>query len=233
MDAFEHTRITLSYVRQRTAEVILFYSGGKDSIVLLHMLSSVFARVHCVFMYFLPDLDQYKPFLAYVSQYPNTTLHQFPHWMTSQYLKHNFYCHPLPGTNIRVFKQADVEQKAREITGCQYIVFGHKKADSMNRRLMLQTYLLDSINENGQKVYPLSFWTKSHVKNYISIKQLIKPVEYGLQNSNGVDLSENVLVHLRKNFPSDLEKILNVFPLAGKILYEYDYRQQNAPASEI
>lgn len=233
MNAFEHTRLTLAYVKQRNPEVILFYSGGKDSIVLLHMLSSVFTRVHCVFMYFIPDLDQYKPYLSHVYNYPNAVLHQFPHWMTSQYLKHNYFCHPLPGTNIRVFKQSDVEQKAREITGCEYIFFGHKMADNLNRRLMLKTYQFDSINEVNKKVYPLSHWTKKNVKSYIQIKQLIKPVEYGIQNSNGVDLTENSLVHIRANFPSDLEKILNVFPLAGKILYEYDYRKQNASASEV
>lgn len=226
MNPFHHTAISLKYLRQKTPEVILFYSGGKDSLVLLDLLAPHFEKIHCVFMYFVKNLEHLEPFLAWVKHYPNAVLHQFPHWMTSYYMKHNFYSIPRPQNTVKAFKQIDIEKKAKEITGCDWIVFGHKQADSLNRRVMLRGYKFDCINEKGCKVYPLSLWNKRQVKSYIKMRRLITPIEYGGKNSNGLDLNLDVFLWLRKNFPSDLDKIYKVFPPSRQILFEYDYEQQ-------
>jgi len=226
MNPTKHAAIALKHLREQTPEVVLFYSGGKDSLVLLDLLAPHF-KVHCFFMYFVKNLRHLNFFLEWVKRYPNATLHQLPHWMVSYYIKHNYFSIPTPGRSIKALKQADIEGKAREISGCDWIVFGHKKADSMNRRIMLSTYKFDCINDKGKKIYPLALWTKRQVKSYIQINNIIKPIEYGAKNSNGLDLNIDVFLYLREFFPDDLEKIFNIFPLSRQILYEYDYEQRN------
>jgi 3'-phosphoadenosine 5'-phosphosulfate sulfotransferase (PAPS reductase)/FAD synthetase len=227
MTPYQHTAMTLKYLREQSPEVILFYSGGKDSVVLLDLISPYFDKIHCIFMDFVPDMDHLKPFKKWVERYKNAELTVFPHWMTSYYMKHNYYSFPRPGKKqIRVFKQVDVEEKAKKLTGCEWIVFGHKMADSMVRRLMLKGYKFNAINQSGKKIYPLSMWSKKQVVSYIEMKSLIKPVEYGRKNSNGLDLTLDVFLWLQKYHPGDLQKILNVFPLAEKILFEHEHTKK-------
>lgn len=225
LSAYKHTAVVLKHLRAQSSEVVLFYSGGKDSLVLLDLLAPHFNKIYCVFMYFIPDLQHLEPYLAWIKRYPNVELIQLPHWMTGYYMKHNFYSMHRPDSNLKAFKQVDVENKAKELTGCEWIVFGHKQADSMNRRLMLRGYTFDAINNKNKKVYPLSLWKKDQVKQYINLKRIIKPIEYGGKNSNGLDLNIDVFLYLREHHPDDLKRIFEVFPLSQQILFEHDYRQ--------
>lgn len=225
MNPFKHTSIVLKHLRAKSSEVVLFYSGGKDSLVLLDLLAPHFDKIYCVFMYFVPDLQHIEPHLTWINRYPNAELIRLPHWMTGYYMKNGYYSFHRPNDKLKAFKQVDVENKAKELTGCEWIVFGHKQADSMNRRLMLRGYTFDAINEKNKKVYPLSLWKKDQVKQYINLKRIIKPIAYGGKNSNGLDLNIDVFLYLRKNYPNDLEQIFKVFPLSQQILFEYDYNK--------
>lgn len=226
LSPFKHTTTVLKYLRAQSSEVILFYSGGKDSLVLLDLLAPHFDKIHCVFMYFVKDLQHIEPYLAYVKRYPNTQITQLPHWMTAYYIKNGFYSFFMPDKQIKNAKQADIENKAKKITGCDWIVFGQKQADSLNRRVMLRGYKFDAINDKNKKVYPLSLWNKEQVKSYLNMHRIIKPIEYGGKNSNGIDLNIDVFLYLRANYPEDLERIYKVFPLSRQILFEYDYKNR-------
>lgn len=230
MTPTQHLSVVIKYLLGNSREVILFYSGGKDSLVLLDILSKNFTKVHCVFMYFVKDLEHMRPYMNWVKRYENASLIELPHWMTSYYLKHGHMGHLRPeGDDIKSLRQADIEKEARRLTGCQWIVFGHKMADNMTRRIMLKGYTFDAINESLQKVYPLSHWSKGLCQSYIDGHKLIKPTAYGTKNSQGMDLTEDVLLFLRENYPNDLQKVLDVFPLSGKILFEYDYKTASSP----
>lgn len=158
INPFKHTAATLNYLRRQSPEVILFYSGGKDSLVLLDLMAPHFRKIYCVFMYLIKDLDHIQPFMSWVKRYNNAELYQYPHWILAHYLKSNFYCIPrsIDAPPIKIFKMADIEEKVRQKTGCEWIVYGNKQADSLNRRLMLRQYKFDAINEKNKKAYPLS-----------------------------------------------------------------------------
>lgn len=227
----KHTAVVLNYLRSQTSEVILFYSGGKDSVVLLDLLSKHFDKVYCVLMEFLPGLRHLQPGADWVKKYPNAELIRLQHWMTTYYMKHNYYCFPQTNKNFRALKLKDIEEKAKKLTGCQWIVFGHKKSDSMHRLLMLRGYKFDAINEKGKKVYPLAAWSKKLALRYIEVHDLFNPVKYSDKNAQGVDLTLDVFLWLRQHYPDDLEKIFKIFPFSRSILYEHDTK--NAPPSGI
>jgi sulfate adenylyltransferase subunit 2 len=229
---FEHSKIVLKYLRSKTSEVILFYSGGRDSIVLLDMMAAHFKHVHVVFMYFLPDMRVYTPYLNFVKKYNNITLYQYQHWNTINLLRAGYLCNA-HRVNVPNIKLKDIEQKAREDTGCEYMIFGYKRSDGLSRNIFLKTYLFNAINEKAKKAFPLAEWSQKDVSNYISSKNLLKPIVFRGQKTNGIGLNEKAMLLLRDRFPDDLQKVLKVFPYAEKILFEHDYRQQNTPTSKV
>lgn len=226
MNPFEHSKVCLKYLRERTNKVILFYSGGKDSLVLLDMLSSLFDEVHCVFMYFIKDLEHQQPLLIYPKRYPNVILHQLPHWMLSHYYQNDYYRFHRLEKNVPLLKLTDIEQNAKTLTGAEWVVNGAKRSDSLNRNLMLGTLKFNSIQEVSKRVYPLAEWKKKDVLAYMKANKIIKPVEYGIAKSNGVDLKLDVLLFLRKEYPGDYYKILIHFPFAEKLVFNHDYHEQ-------
>jgi sulfate adenylyltransferase subunit 2 len=99
-----------------------------------------------------------------------------------------------------------------------------KKADSLNRNVMLRGYAENGYEYNG-KVYPLASWKQKDVLSYMRIHKLPQPIRYTKNASGGVSLNEDCLVWCREHEPRDLARILKAFPLAERILFEYDSKQ--------
>lgn len=217
MNPMKHTLSVLDFLKSQTDNVILFYSGGKDSLVLLDILSKYF-KVNLAFMYFVPELYHIEKYISFAEKKYDVRCIKYPHWMLSQYFNDNYFRfhqkEPIP--NIKLY---DVINKAKSDFGCQYVVMGMKKADSLNRRLMLNTYFMEAINLDSRTYYPLSNWKKADCIAYIRQKRLPFPISYSVSNSSGMDLNKEVLLWLRKNEPNDYEKVLKQFPFAESIIY--------------
>lgn len=227
MNIYQHSQEIINSVREKTNRVILFYSCGKDSIALLDMLSKKFDEVICVFMYFVKDLDHINKYINFSKKvYPNTTFIQKPHYALSYIQRAGLFCTP---TKTRILKLSDIIQSVRLETGIDYVFIGNKQADNMNRRIMLRQYELQGISPQ-KLVYPLSLWKDKDVLKYIEKHKLPKPIQYGNKRSNGVTFDIDVFLYLRKNYPNDLQKILSVYPLSEKILFEYDQAQEREKA---
>lgn len=202
-------------ISQRTDRVLLFYSGGKDSIVLLDLLTPHFKEVVCVFMYFVKDLDHIDRYLSWATKrYSNVTMMQVPHWNLTYVLRSGTFCVPNP--RVKLMKLADVDKAVKLQTGIEYSFYGMKKADSLNRRLML----MSEGPVIGDKVYPLSDWTGKEVLAYMKQKKLPMPVRYSDKASGGVGFSPECYRWMKHNAPGDLEKVLRAFPLSEKILID-------------
>lgn len=227
MTPLEHTSVVINHIRKKSDKIICMYSGGKDSIVLLHMLSKTFREVHAVFMYFVKDLEHQQPFLRRAERFPNVVLHQYPHWMLSHYIKNaHLTFHKSHDDDISLMKAVHIEDAVKRKTGVEWLASGERRSDSLKRYVFLGMQKFDAIAEGRKHIYPLSHWTKKQVRTYIKMNRLPMPVDYGQKgNSTGINLDINTLLYLKKNYPNDLEKILKAFPFAGKILFEYEYEQ--------
>lgn len=218
MTLLEKTYKSIDQISDLSDLAMLFCSLGKDSIVLLDLIYPKFDRIVCVFMYFVPDLDHINRWINWVNaKYPKIEFVQVPHWNLSYILRSGMYCVPNP--KVKLIKLADVVKSMQLKYGIEHVFLGMKKADSMNRRLMLNTY---SDNESNGKVYPLSDWTQKDILAYMKQKQLPEPVRYSLKASSGVGFNIDCFLWLRENYPDDLRKIFKVFPMSERILFEYD-----------
>ena len=197
MNIYQHTQQVIDTVKAKTNRVLLFYSCGKDSIALLHWCAQNFDEVVCVFMYFVKDLEHIN--------------------------KSGLFCTP---QNTRILKLSDIIQSVRLETQIEYVFLGMKQSDSMNRRIMLRQYEMQAISPT-KLVYPFSLWKDKDVLRYISNNRLPKPIQYGNKKSNGITFDLDVYLYLREHYPNDLQKILDVYPLSEKILFDYDQKNKN------
>ena len=198
----ERTYSYIDLVRQKTDGVLLFLSLGKDSLVLLDMIYPKFERIVCVFMYFVKGLEHIERWVGWVkAKYPKIEFVQVPHW------------------NL-----ADVVKAMQLKYGLYYTFLGMKKADCMNRRLMLKGYEVNGY-ENNSMCYPLADWTQKDILSYMKQNGLPEPVRYSLKASSGVGFNLDCMLWLEKNYPQDLQKIYKVFPMAERILWEHKQKQ--------
>lgn len=212
----------ISLIRKETEGVILFNSMGKDSLVLLDLLYPHFPRIVSVFMYFVQGLEHIERYIRWVQvKYPRVEMIQTPHWNLSHVYRAGMYC--LPNPSQKLYKLSDVVEQMRERTGLYYTFLGMKKADGMNRRLMLNQYEEKGYQNNGL-VYPLADWTQRDILAYMRQNRLPEPVRYSHNATGGVTFNKECYLWMRDNAPRDLAKMLEAFPMSERILYEHDHR---------
>ena len=211
---------TIDLIRDKSDEALLFCSLGKDSLVLLDLIYPRFRRVVCVFMYFVPNLEHVNRWVNWVkARYPNVEFVQIPHWNLTHILRNGLYCVPNP--NVKILTLSDVVNAMQLRFGIYYSFLGMKKADSMNRRLMLQGLESSGYESNGL-VCPLSDWTQKDVLSYMRQRSIPMPVRYSKNASGGVGFNIECFLWMRENYPQDLDRITKAFPMSERILFEYD-----------
>ena len=218
----------INKVAKSSERAILFHSGsGKDSIALLDLLSPRFKEVVCVYMYVVRDLSHINRYINYsINKYPNVKFIQIPHFAVYSYIKNSYMGHEC-NPEQKLYSMDNLTELVREKYNIEWAFFGFKMSDSLNRRCMLKTYDMNAINEKTKKCYPLSEYKNKEILNYIKKEDLVRPEKYGKSQSSGTDISDiNYLLFLRNKYPSDLNKVLTEYPLAERLLFEYDYEHK-------
>lgn len=216
---------TISMVASQTDHALLFYSCGKDSIMLLDLMAPHFKKISLCFMYFVKGLSHCDKYLNFSkSKYSNVEILQVPHFSLTNVRREGLYCNPEP--NIKIMKLSDIDQYARQKTGSNWSFYGMKKSDGLNRRLMLNGYGEIPVNTGTQKAYPIADFKNQDVLRYIKTNKLPTPVVYGQKQSNSVGFNIECLLWMQKNEPKDLETFFQRFPKAKQILFEHEYKEK-------
>lgn len=215
----------LDNLAAQTDSIIIMCSLGKDSLVCLDLAYPKFKRIVCVFMYFVKGLEHIERWINWLkARYPRVEFVQTPHWNLTYILHYGAYCVPQP--NVKLMKLADVVKSLRLSTGIFNVILGMKKADGMNRNLMLRGYA-DNHYTNAGMVYPLAEWTQKHVLSYMRQHALPAPVRYSLKASSGIGFNIDCLKWMQDNFPGDLRLIYKTFPLAERVLWEHNQQSES------
>lgn len=229
MNLLTPTMNSIKALSEKTDRVLLFHSAaGKDSIALLEMLSPHFKFIQCVFLYMVKDLDHINRYIKWAeNRYKNCKFIQTPHYAYYNLKKQGLYeSEQIPYSEWALSKIAD---KVTEETDIEHSVYGFKKNDSMNRRIMLNRYE-NFTNPQGTKLYPLADWSNRQVLAYIKKQRLINPLQYsklGNAKSQGTAIDDiGFLMWCKNNAPEDLKKIIAEFPDAERIIFEYEYQEK-------
>jgi 3'-phosphoadenosine 5'-phosphosulfate sulfotransferase (PAPS reductase)/FAD synthetase len=202
----------------RHDNVIVGFSGGKDSWCCLDLCMKVFKNVTAFFMYLIPDLECVEVELNKARQKYGITILQYPHWLLFRCIKYGTYCdgHWKNSQAIWEPKINDIHKAVIADTGINLICQGAKEADSMWRRRYF------TINKFEQIIYPLKKWQKIDVLSYLKINNIPLPDSSG-KNATGVDLSTPSLLWLYDNYPNDFKKLLQFFPYAEAVVKRREY----------
>lgn len=218
--------------REISDECLLMCSLGKDSLVMLDMVYPRFRRVVCVFMYFVRGLEHIERWVRWVkARYPRVEFVQIPHWCLTYVLRSGLYCVAQP--KIRLMNLRSVVDSLKAKYGIGLCFVGFKKADSLNRRLMLNDILSkrgaagkSPVYEQNGLCFPLADMTQKEVLAYMRLHGLPEPVRYGKDASGGIGFNIPCFLWMEEHFPQDLEKFYEVFPLSRRILTEYHIQEQ-------
>jgi 3'-phosphoadenosine 5'-phosphosulfate sulfotransferase (PAPS reductase)/FAD synthetase len=191
-------------------ELLISYSGGKDSLACCQILKDAGRRFSCMYMFFIPGLDFSRFWCEYAADTFHVKVRQYQHWNTSNYLRNGIFRSPVdvPAVSVK-----EVEAMAKRESGCEWIGYGYKSRDSLERRGILSMYV-DGINAKEKRFAPIKDWSEKDVKAYLSRSGIIIPnLSYG--RSVGVNVLPSSMLYLRENWPSDYDRVLQVFPGAA------------------
>lgn len=201
-----------------TDSVIVGFSGGKDSIVTLDLCFRYFKRVVPYFMYLVPNLSfQERQIKWYENKY-NTEIIRIPHFEMSNAMRYGAF--RTEDYSVDVVKINDTYEYMRQKTGIHWIAAGERCADSIVRNAMIKKS--GSIDYKRGRFYPIAYWKKNEVLQYIKQKKLYISPEQKKMGFSFRALTGEELSILKSMYPDDYEKVLQVFPFAGAALERYE-----------
>ena len=201
-----------------TDSVILFHSGlGKDSIALMDILYKKGLKVQPIIMNMVDDLEQIQRYVAHTEKKYNVKFIQVMHPVKCSYIKQGYMGIEKDEKQILSTIGKVAERVCKE-TKTPYSVYGFKKVDGLNRRIMLNE-INNGIFYKTNKCYPLGDWLNKEVFAYKKANKLIQPIRIDNRPSFDIMIDDyNYLSWCKKNYYNDYLKIINDFPEAEAII---------------
>lgn len=200
-----------------TDSVIVGFSGGKDSIVTLDLCFKYFKRVQPFFMYLVPGLEFQEVMLRWYENKYKTEIIRVPHFEVSEFLKYGSFT--VYDDNVEIVRINDTYNYIREKTGMYWIAAGERCADSIIRNAMIKHS--GSIDYKRGRFYPIAYWSKKEILEYIKYKKLYLSPEQKKLGFSFRSLDGSELAVVKEQYPNDYKKILKVYPFAGAGVVRY------------
>lgn len=208
----------LEDIKKQSKEIIVFYSGGKDSLVVLDMCTKVFSKVICFYMYFVPGLALIDEQLDFARQKYGVEIKQIPHWSVIGALKCGVYGNSRPEyDNFPDLKLRDCYMSAMNTTGINFVATGEKFSDSRHR----SQYMRFATNRE-YIVNPLKNWNKYDVLYYLKKEKIPLP-DASSSIMSGISLAVRDILWLHDKHYNDFLKVEVFFPFVRAIVKRRDY----------
>lgn len=213
---FTSTVELLKSLRVADEAVLVAFSGGKDSLVVLDLCSRVFSRVVAFYMYFVPGLSFIEEQLAAASKRWSCEILQYPHRSFIDAIKGGVFCNNYHSfDDLPSWKPKDIYNLVSMDTGIKLVCTGAKEADFWQRKSMLKKEILPG-------VHPLQKWNKFDVMAYLKHHNIPLP-ECSGRMATGVDLSAPSILWLHDTHRSDFEKLCEWFPYAEAVVKRREF----------
>ena len=197
-----------------TDQVIVSYSGGKDSAVTLDLCARYFKTVHVFFLYQVPNLSFQEAVLKWAEKRYGVEIYRIPHFELSDFYRNGTYCKPdktLPRVAV-----SDIYAHVRQAFDCHWIAAGERAKDSIVRNAMIKRS--GSIDQKRGRFYPLAYWSKDAVVKYIAANKLMVSPESKVLGHSFRSLDAKDVIAVKEHYPDDYKKIVQAFPEIGAAL---------------
>lgn len=199
-----------------TDAVIIAFSGGKDSMIVLDLASQRgYRRLMAYHRYFLPDLEYTKSVVAFAKERYGIDVFTFQDPTTIDFIKRGTFCTARPG--LTLWTMNDIEDYVRMKTGIEWVGVGYRCQESLERNAMLKRDWPYGINLQRRMFAPIRDWGPRHVKAYFAWRRLPLPpsAQQVWNGRSGFGLKPDHMAWARRYWPKDYERILTVFPGAA------------------
>lgn len=207
-----------------TDSVIVGFSGGKESVVVLDLCFRYFKNVHPFFMYICPDLSFQERTLQWYERKYQTEIIRIPHMDVSEFFHYGSF---RPGDlTFPIVSINDIYHYLRLKTDTWWIAAGERIDDSIVRRAMMKKS--GSVDEPRGRFYPISMWKKREVMDYIKFHNLYLGQDSRKLGFSFCSLWGKELSMLKQHFPDDYAKVIRQYPFAEagvKRFEEYGEKQ--------
>jgi phosphoadenosine phosphosulfate reductase len=192
-------------------EVVVSFSGGKDSVVVLDMCVRHFKKVHVFFMYQVPGLSFQEATLRWYENKYGLEIIRLPHPELSEFLRYGLFRHHDLSVPLVTFNE--LYHYVRLQTGQRWIAAGERIADSIVRRAMMKKS--GSIDVPRGRFYPAAYFRKEDVVRYVAQHQLKVSPESRFLGHSFRSFDPEDMYKVRKHYPEDYAKIERFFPFVG------------------
>lgn len=210
-------------MNQDTSCVIVAFSGGKDSIVTLDLCARNFKRIEIFFMFWVLGLEFQEVLLRWAEQRYGVKIHRIPHFEIPRIMNLQLLSWYRPSSpEWRTVRIRELEDHVRRHFGneLQWIASGERKTDSLERRAMMT--VSGQWDKARLHYYPIMEWRTSQVWKYIRLRHLPVPAEYSFLRRSWYGFVGRDLVQIKKHYPGDYRRILEVFPFVDAITRRYE-----------
>lgn len=191
-------------------EVICAFSGGKDSIVTIDLCHKHFKKIHAFFMYHVPDLSFQNNIIKFYEKKYNIEILKLPHMDMSTNFKNGILC--VSDNSVMSLKINDIYAYVRDQFNCEWIAAGERAKDSLFRNSMIKNS--SSIDRKRKRFYPVAWWNKQEILDYIKINKLPISEEYKYLGHSFKGLYREDLKKIKEFYPEDFEKIKKFYKFA-------------------
>ena len=200
--------------------VIVSFSGGKESVVVLDMCMRHFEHVAAFHMYQFPHLSFTDEQIDwYESRYPGLDIIDLPHPNLSSNMHYGAYRPYNPDVPLIGFN--DVCNYVRWATGIHWIAAGERISDSLVRRAMIKhSGTVDTVRG---RFYPVANWNKADITRYIKVHKLRIGRDSRAMGYSFPGLEQEAMTGLKRHFPKDYERVASWFPAIEAAVF----RQEN------
>ena len=206
-----------------TDRVLVFYSGGKDSVVTMELCRQYFKQVQPVFMYITPGMSFQERNLQYIERRYGVKVIRIPHFMVSGFLRYGSFRQY--DFSVPIVSPLDAYNYLREKTGIYWIAGGERIKDSIVRRAMIKES--GAIDDKRGRFYPVAYWDKKDIFKYIAAKKLKVSAESRILGFSFRSLAGFELMKIKEVYPEDFAKIKAYYPLVEASLKKEEFRHED------
>lgn len=169
-------------------------------------------------MYLCPNLEFQEETLRWYEDRYGLEIIRLPHIDVSLFLKYGTFREmdlSVPNVSMN-----DVYSHVRKRTGIHWIAAGERISDSTIRRAMIKHS--GTTDAKRGRFYPVANWSKKDILTYMKMKKLKLPKDSRELGFSFASLSGKELSTIKRVYPKDYEKILEMYPFAEAGVERYE-----------